>query len=189
MELNQQIGKTIKALRLRNKMTLAECGEALGLSSSFISQIERGKSSISIETLYSIAQYFSVSISAFFPEPPQEEAAIIVRKYQPQGERMEGGRIVKALTDPGAGMNIQPSLLTLMTQEAPRRMEEAENDVCLYVIEGILALQLEENRETLYPSDSAYILRGRKYSFWNLSQHMTRILKIEQKHREGGGAG
>jgi transcriptional regulator with XRE-family HTH domain len=54
-----KLGSRLKAVRLRSGMSLREVARQLGVSPSFISQLENGKSQPSVATLYSIAQLFA----------------------------------------------------------------------------------------------------------------------------------
>ena len=49
------LGMSLRALRLLNKMTLAQVAEASGLSISHISEVERGETQPSLRTLKSLA--------------------------------------------------------------------------------------------------------------------------------------
>lgn len=60
------LGGRLRALRLRSGVTLREFSRQLGVSPSFVSQIETGKSQPSVATLYSIAQLLDVSIDELF---------------------------------------------------------------------------------------------------------------------------
>lgn len=45
------IGKKLKLLRKERKLTLKSLAEQTGVSISFLSQVERGKSSVTLESL------------------------------------------------------------------------------------------------------------------------------------------
>ena len=57
MDYNGSIGARIKSLRLQHKMTLKHLSEKSGLSIGFLSQLERGLSSIAIDSLAELAAY------------------------------------------------------------------------------------------------------------------------------------
>jgi transcriptional regulator with XRE-family HTH domain len=61
-----QLGSRLKEVRLRSGMSLREVARQLGVSASFISQMENGKSQPSVATLYSMAQLLGVSIDELF---------------------------------------------------------------------------------------------------------------------------
>ncbi len=60
------LGARFKDVRLRSGMSLREVARQLGVSPSFISQMENGKSQPSVATLYSMAQLLGVSIDELF---------------------------------------------------------------------------------------------------------------------------
>lgn len=55
------IGKRIKKIREQQGYTQEKVAEALGVSNAYISKIERGKTSLSIETLASICECLDTS--------------------------------------------------------------------------------------------------------------------------------
>ena len=68
-ELQRKIGEKIRELRKNfNNLTLAQMAERTGLSVGFLSQIELGKNSASVETLYRIARALGVDPGDFFKE-------------------------------------------------------------------------------------------------------------------------
>ena len=62
------VGINIKKLRLREGITLREMAKGLGVSASFISQIESGKASPSLNTLKSISTFLSTTIGELIGE-------------------------------------------------------------------------------------------------------------------------
>ena len=63
-----QIGAKIKALRVQKGVSQEELGKALSRSHAAISDIERGKTELSVKDLYQIANFFDVSITFFLEE-------------------------------------------------------------------------------------------------------------------------
>lgn len=63
------IGEKLRQLRKQiHKLTLREVSERTGLSISFLSDIERGRTNPSLETLSKLADVYKVSISSIIPE-------------------------------------------------------------------------------------------------------------------------
>ncbi len=60
------LGARLKSVRQRSGMSLREVARQLGVSPSFVSQLENGKSQPSVATLYSISQLLDVSIDQLF---------------------------------------------------------------------------------------------------------------------------
>jgi transcriptional regulator with XRE-family HTH domain len=60
------LGGRLRQARLDADMTLRELARQLGVSPSFVSQLENGKSQPSVATLYSLAQLLGLSIDRLF---------------------------------------------------------------------------------------------------------------------------
>src|ERR1041384_4403834 len=67
------LGSRLKDLRLKAGLTLRETARKIGVSPSFVSQIENGKSQPSVATLYTFARLLDVSIDELF-DPRSERA-------------------------------------------------------------------------------------------------------------------
>jgi len=66
--MTDDIGLLAKKRRLELDLTIRELGRRTGLSASFISQLERGKVNISLESLRTLAESLDVSILYFFAD-------------------------------------------------------------------------------------------------------------------------
>jgi transcriptional regulator with XRE-family HTH domain len=70
------LGSRLRRARQRSGLTLREVARQLGVSASFVSQLENGKSQPSVVTLYSLTQLLGVSIDQMFePERAREDGA------------------------------------------------------------------------------------------------------------------
>lgn len=90
VEQVENLGARLRKVRMATGMSLREVARQLGVSPSFVSQLENGKSQPSVATLYSLAQLLGVSIDELFAvegehaspprapaistEPPEQEA-------------------------------------------------------------------------------------------------------------------
>ena len=73
------VGERLRALRRFRRCTLRTIAERSGLSESFLSQVERGRSSASIASLRRIAEALGVSIADLF-EPGGPPLARVLRR-------------------------------------------------------------------------------------------------------------
>ena len=71
------LGARLRDERQKAGMSLRELARRLGVSPSFVSQIENGKSSPSVATLYSIAQVLGTSIDSLFGHEVATGAAAV----------------------------------------------------------------------------------------------------------------
>ena len=80
------LGRQIRDLREARRVTLAGLATSIGKSIGYVSQIERGRSEISISTLKSISEALGVNISWFFqgydPSEPAEHGYVVRREHR-----------------------------------------------------------------------------------------------------------
>lgn len=70
------VGQAVRALRLRRKWTLKEVSLATGLSQSFLSQLELGRSNASLQSLQRIAAALGVQVAELFRRDGFEEVVL-----------------------------------------------------------------------------------------------------------------
>jgi len=63
LDVQRQIGATIRALRLKRKWSQDVFADRSGLNRAHVGEIERGESNVTIQTLKIIADTFGVRIS------------------------------------------------------------------------------------------------------------------------------
>jgi transcriptional regulator with XRE-family HTH domain len=77
-----EIGRKIRALRLRKKMGLVELGRHTGLSPALLSKLERGRLFPTLPTLLRIALVFGVGLEFFFIGAREKPLLAVVRKAE-----------------------------------------------------------------------------------------------------------
>ena len=83
-ETATSLGSRLKVVRLKSGMSLREVARRLGVSPSFVSQLENGKSQPSVATLYSISQLLDVSIDQLFSAEVAEDPATPLPAKRPR---------------------------------------------------------------------------------------------------------
>ncbi|MGN5882209.1 helix-turn-helix domain-containing protein [Staphylococcus simulans] len=76
----EEIGFQIKLIRNQQQQTLKQLSTLTGLSTSFLSQVERGESSIAITSLDKIAKALDVNITSFFSPAENNDFHVQPRK-------------------------------------------------------------------------------------------------------------
>jgi len=71
--LREQFGKRLKQLRAQKGLTQEELAEAVGVSTDFISLMERGQRAPSFENLERLAEVFEVKVSELFEFPENSQ--------------------------------------------------------------------------------------------------------------------
>lgn len=150
------IHKKIKALRLQNDLTLKELSEKTSLSLSFLSQIERGASSLSITSLKTLADALGASMIYFFEEE-KDAGNYVLKESEQKNFKMKGGEKVYArLSGTFQDRKLEPMRVVL-----PRGMKEEHNyshpgEEFYYVLRGEVVFYLNEVPYHLVSGDTIH---------------------------------
>ena len=93
-----EIGDRLRAIRVLRRLTLRDVAAAAGVSESFVSQLERGRSSASVATLQRLAAALGIEISDLFDETHPAQPQVLRREARHALEWGHLGR--KALLTP-----------------------------------------------------------------------------------------
>lgn len=175
--LQTNVGARIKERRKQVEMTLDELAEKTGLTASFISQVERGKASISLNSLHALAKALGVPVFYFVTDSDIPEAIPASGRQEEslanvsRGEKFNPVVIPEKrskLVLPNTGIQIEllvPSigrrLLSFKARLEPGKMHVANKlqeptEEILYVISGKLTLEFTDGIYTLSPDESIY---------------------------------
>lgn len=151
------VGPEIRDLRKARQMTIPDLATATGYSTGFLSQVERGKSSPSVDALHKIATALGVSISWFFRNEAADDP--VEREYivRARGRRSLGFKA--GITDELLSPHLRGELELLLSRFPPgtssgdapytHRGEEAG-----VVMQGRMELFIGDKRFVLETGDS-----------------------------------
>ncbi|WP_026695649.1 helix-turn-helix domain-containing protein [Peribacillus kribbensis] len=153
--MEEEVSKRIKEWRLERKLTLKELSEKTGLSVSFLSQVERGSSSIAITSLKKIADAVEVPITSFFEDYANNN--YIVRAQEQKPFRLEGSGVVYTrLGGEFAGRTVEPLLLTIPPGQPGEKSTNHPGEEFYYVLEGELYFEVDGEEYTVKSGDSIH---------------------------------
>ncbi len=149
-----ELGERLRAVRQLRRLTLREVATAAGVSESFVSQLERGRSSASVATLQRLAAAVGIEISDLFAAEPQAGPRVLRREERRQLEWGHLGRkalltpkpfhsleVVAAGFDPGGSTGDEP-------------YTHGDSEELLLVLAGRVQLQLGSELLDLSTGDS-----------------------------------
>ncbi len=174
MSADLKVGLRLKERRTEVDLTIRELARRTGLSASFISQVERGKANLSIDSLHQIAECLEVSIQYLLSDgestkglPADEkpwEAEDLIAEYTPV---VRSGSRPK-LFFPNSGVNyemltndlnhkMEPFMgrLSPGTGNVARRLRR-DTEEFIFVQSGSLLVGLDDTEYILDPGDSIY---------------------------------
>jgi transcriptional regulator with XRE-family HTH domain len=182
MNQNAMIGAHIRNLRLAKKLTLKQLSDASGLSVGFLSQLERGMSSIAIDTLARLAHILGADLSSFFNVVQGASHDPVVHGFDLKAAPVSPQIIQYVLSNDPLGFEMLPRLFLLMPMDALAdeqiEMYSHDGEEFTYVLEGIVTVYVDGVRHTLYPGDSIHIRSNLPHNWVNLTTKPARLLSI-----------
>jgi len=153
--LAESIGERIKSFRIGHGMTLAELGEKANLSTSYLSQIERDKTSPSLSTLETIARSLNIGLRSLFET--DDEAAFVLRGSNGTYTPTQRDPIVRQPLMPQIGNpEIEVYRITFHPHSAPEQIDQFAGEEIIYVLDGELTISIGEEQFVLTAGDSIH---------------------------------
>ncbi|MFC2949329.1 helix-turn-helix domain-containing protein [Virgibacillus sediminis] len=179
--MKEDIGAKIKQLRKQKKQTLKQISEQTDLSISFLSQLENGKSSVTLESLRKISDTLGVNPSHFFDEPEEESKQAIVRNSSHVTDAGKNPFIYRDLSGKMENPLFSPILVVLNPGENQGNNITHKGQEFLYVLEGTLTVLINQEEHTLEPSDSIFVDSSRPHYWLNRTNQTVKFLCVWAK--------
>lgn len=174
--MNNTLGQKIKSVRKDKQKTLKQVAEQTGFSISFLSQLERGKSSATLESLKKISVALGVSPGHFFEE---ETGPLDGDGNLNMAERIaEYGVHYRNLASGFTAPDFIPMQVTLEPgQDGGRPITHAGQEF-VYVLEGVLTVEVGGELTELTPGQSLFYDAGVSHYWYNRSDGRTIFLCV-----------
>ncbi len=178
---NEVIGKYIHDLRVKNKMTLKELGDKVELSPGFLSQLERGYTTFSLNTLTALAEVFKEDLSSFFlKSSDNDQEPYVARSYNRKNLRLS-----KEFEQYTLFSSIHSQkVITELCNIYPQRQDCEEVIFChaqeeiIFLLNGCLKVFLSGTGYILNPHDSIYIPPNAEHSWKNMTDSTVTVLSL-----------
>lgn len=178
--MNMDIGSSIKRIRTSQRMTLKELSEKTSLSTGFLSQLERGLTSVAVDSLSKVAQALGVEVG-YFIGAPEGGDDVVVKSYEKKLFQVEGGRFIHYhLTNAPDKRNMIPKLIEILPGDSREHINEYqhEGEEFIHVLEGILTLYVKAREYQLYPGDSAHFDSSEIHNWANYTSMTVKIITV-----------
>lgn len=162
------MGNTLKSLRKERKLTLKDLAEKTGVSISFLSQVERGKSSVTLESLKKMADALGVNPSVFFAKDDLQD------DLNTRRERF----YYKDLSDGIQDANFSPILVTLQPGENEGNAFSHGGHEFLFVVEGLLTVEVDGKQLKLSEQQSILFDAHKTHYWFNHTEQVVRFLVV-----------
>lgn len=176
----EAIGEKAKELRINKHLTLKDLSDSTGLSTGFLSQFERGLTSIATDSLQKVAQALNVDLSYFFSKPDVKRGPVL-KSYESSILKIDNQNYINYLiSSDESDKTLMSRLIDILPCDDSEELSlyQHEGEEFLYVIEGVLTLFIDGQRHELYPCDSAHYSSMKPHNYANYTKRTTKILEI-----------
>ncbi len=156
--LMKELGKKILDIRLTGKVSLRDLAKHTGLSRSFLSQVEHGKTSPSISSLEKIAEALNTPVGRFFEGEFPKRISIVKKKKENKFVAEDLKAFYEILVPNIFSPTISPVLFTLKLggKLSQSQLEAFKEERFIYVLEGKIELACLKGNFILEEGDSIY---------------------------------
>jgi len=167
------LGQKIKTLRQRKGLSLPQMAEKTNLSKPLLSQIESEVVAPPVATLLKISKALNVNIGYFFQVEESGKKAVVVRKNERKQifrriheDSSKVGYYYESLAYPKADKHMEP----FQVQFEVKKKEDLlffnhKGEEFVFVLEGQLEFNYEEETYLLEPGDSLYFDSSLPHAF------------------------
>ncbi|WP_138465778.1 XRE family transcriptional regulator [Poseidonocella sp. HB161398] len=158
--LEVAIGREVRELRRRQRLTGAELAGAAGLSVGMLSKIENGVISPSLATIQTLAHALRVPLVQLFSGYEEARGCMHVKAGEGVETERAGTRaghqysLLGHIGSNNSGVVVEPYLITLDSQSDTFPAFQHEGIEYLYMIEGLVDYRHGERLYRLEPGDS-----------------------------------
>lgn len=154
-------------MRRRLRLSLNRVAEATGISASFLSLVENGKSDITIGRLVRLVEFYGISIVDLLPPTEPADPAVVRTDERPRLRSSAEGIEIDLLAR-DTRRTMMPMLLSFAPGAELAERGQHEGEEFVYVVEGRLELDVAGSEpRVLEQGDSAYYASDRSHFFRN----------------------
>jgi transcriptional regulator with XRE-family HTH domain len=177
----QPLARTLRRLRTERNLSQSDLGRATGISSSFLSLVEQGRSDITIGRLLRLAEFYAVELTDLLGDDVGDASERIQRL------RMDPSRV---LHSPAEGVDVYEltagshwTLVPVMCVHQPGGAvdvdELREREAILFVLEGIFVITFDDCAPIRVRRGEGAMLRSpAPYRVENVGKRLGRVLAI-----------
>src|SRR5258707_7643537 len=168
------IGGHLRQLRAKQRLSLAQVAEAVGISVGFLSALERSQMSGSVGTLRKLARFYKTNILDFF-----DASGASSRQVRPSERKvLEAGEGVRMELLAWGNTVMEPHLFRVAPDAGSGDPYTHEGEEFIYVLRGDLEIAVDGEEYRLKPGDSFYFESATPHRWKNPGRKETWVLWI-----------
>ena len=173
---NLELGRRIKQLRQAQGFTLKDIEAKVGVSATHVSEVERGKTSPTVGALTKIAEALQVNPSYLVDLPVGNDVSLTRASNRVilSGPRDPARWEILTAENPYAELSLFVLVLEANTNQ-PVVRSPRPGDKFIHMIEGIVEIELGDEKHLLRKGDSIHFKSSQQPKIWNLAEGESRL--------------
>ncbi|MCK2217060.1 cupin domain-containing protein [Actinomadura sp. ATCC 31491] len=182
------VGARMRQFRKERGMTLRDLAAGSGLSIGFLSQVERGISTIGLVALNSVAAALGRGVAEFFDgspaRPPGRDAGrlpehfTLTRAETAATEYVSGAQTYRMLSARGPHLVLEPLLVHIAPGGRREPAYGHAGEEFAYVLSGELLYEVDGVEHRLRPGDSVHLRSTVPHSMYNDTDQVTTVVSV-----------
>ncbi len=189
------LGERIRHARRKKSITLDTLARRTGLTTGYLSKIERNLNNPPIATISRIATALGVKLTDFFQEVAQPRRLSIVRPDERKSITKDGslfGYYYQALAHEYHDKSMEPFLITLIANPTDKTFFTHVGEELMFVLEGTMKFSYGEEEYIVEPGACLYFDASVPHRGQSASDKEAKVLVIvsnpsEKKEEENNG--
>lgn len=175
------LGRRVRAVRLARRLTLEEVVSRAQFTVSWLSKLENGQLTPSLEGLVKLAEVLECGVDSFvvgLSVPPQ---FVVVKKGEGRRDAVResrAGYVVESLADQWRDRAMNPAIIHLSGAGNRSHPDNHDGQRFLLVLDGEIRLEYGEELIQLAAGDSVYIYAAIPHVLAPLGKSTARVLSV-----------
>jgi transcriptional regulator with XRE-family HTH domain len=165
----------IRELRQQKGLTLNQLASLTGMSVGMISQVERGITDPSLETLRRISDAFGVPLFDLFREDQPEPVTVIRKDARRQVSSPQGQIVWSQVSRTGGKLEVLEAAIKPGAASSSERRSHASEE-CVLVLSGRLRVEVGKDAYDLEAGDSCHFASTIPHRFVNPHRAVARYI-------------
>ncbi|WP_418966219.1 helix-turn-helix domain-containing protein [Cetobacterium sp.] len=171
------LGLKIKKFRTDQNLSLKELAEKIKSTSALLSQIEKGTTNPSINTLKNLSIALDIPLYKFFIEETLKKVHIVRAQDRKIITPSKGEGVSYEILSPEPQTDVEFMILNLSPYSSSKEKEIGhEGQEVAFILEGEVKLNLENESYVLFQGDSIKIEKFVKHSWENFTSNSSKII-------------
>ena len=172
------LGRELRRIRLERGHSLTEVADATGISTSFLSVVEKGRNDITLGRLMRVLRFYRVGIGSLLrDETPRDRIVTRARERALVSSPAEGVEVF--LLAPDTDRTMMPVLGVHQPQSRLSDLPPHSGEVFVFVLKGTLLFERDEHDPfVIHAGDSAYYTGNRPPVVTNIGDAEARLVAV-----------